>query len=93
MYAFDEEQGGAGVPEVAEPYVGQPGERLGGSAGGATVPYLPARTYAMNRTTVAPAGSSRTAKHGAVVVIDVERHCVGDGNGTTTPHIPFSPTF
>ena len=90
MYAFDEEQVGAGVPEVVEPYVGQPGKRLGGSAGGATVPYLPARTYAMRRTSISPSASSLTSNLCAVVAIGVGRRSVGRDNGARSRPSRFS---
>jgi hypothetical protein len=79
------------VPEVVEAYVGQPGERLGGSAGGTNLPYLPARTYATSRTLIVPSVSRRTVKgNNAVVVIGVGRHGVGGDNTACRPS-PASP--
>jgi hypothetical protein len=85
MYALGEQERRAGVPEVVKPYVGQPDERLGGSAGGATVPYLLARTYALDRTLIAPSGPRRTVKPSAVVVIGVDRYPVGSDNDHPAP--------
>ena len=82
MHTSGQEQRGAGALEVVEANVALPDEHFGSDAGRHRDPSSrSARVYAINRTSIAPSGSSRIAKASAVVAIGVGRRSVGGGNG------------